>query len=169
MIHHIKGVLIEKNPAYVVVETAGGVGYFIHISLNTFSQLKEEQQVTLLTHYVVKEDAHVLYGFCEEAERALFRLLISVNGIGPNTACVILSALPPQELVNAIAAQDVRLIQSVKGIGAKTAQRLIIELKDKIAKGAFEVSDNFSTNYNNNKIEALSALVALGFAKNSAE
>lgn len=169
MIHHIKGVLVEKNPAYVVLETAGGVGYFIHISLNTFSQLKEEQQVTLLTHYVVKEDAHVLYGFCEEAERALFRLLISVNGIGPNTACVILSALPPQELVNAIAAQDVRLIQSVKGIGAKTAQRLIIELKDKIAKGAFEVSDNFSTNYNNNKIEALSALVALGFAKNSAE
>lgn len=169
MIHHIKGILVEKNPAYVVLETAGGVGYFIHISLNTFSQLKDEQQVTLLTHYVVKEDAHVLYGFCEETERALFRLLISVNGIGPNTACVILSALPPQELVNAISAQDVRLIQSVKGIGAKTAQRVIIELKDKIAKGAFEVSDNFSTNYNNNKIEALSALVALGFAKNSAE
>lgn len=169
MIHHIKGILVEKNPAYVVLETAGGVGYFIHISLNTFSQLKDEQQVTLLTHYVVKEDAHVLYGFCEETERALFRLLISVNGIGPNTACVILSALPPQELVNAISAQDVRLIQSVKGIGSKTAQRVIIELKDKIAKGAFEVSDNFSTNYNNNKIEALSALVALGFAKNSAE
>lgn len=169
MIHHIKGILVEKNPAYVVLETAGGVGYFIHISLNTFSQLKDEQQVTLLTHYVVKEDAHVLYGFCEETERDLFRLLISVNGIGPNTACVILSALPPQELVNAISAQDVRLIQSVKGIGAKTAQRVIIELKDKIAKGAFEVSDNFSTNYNNNKIEALSALVALGFAKNSAE
>lgn len=169
MIHHIKGVLIEKNPAYVVLETAGGVGYFIHISLNTFSQLKEEQQVTLLTHYVVKEDANVLYGFCEETERALFRLLISVNGIGPNTACLILSALPPQDLVNAIASQDVRTIQSVKGIGTKTAQRLVIELKDKIAKGSFEVSDNFSTNYNNNKIEALSALVALGFAKNSAE
>lgn len=170
MIHHIKGALVEKNPAYVVLETAGGVGYLIHISLNTFSQLKDEQQVKLLTHYVVKEDSQTLYGFYDESERTLFRLLISVNGIGPNTACVILSALSVQDVVNAIANQDLRTIQSVKGIGAKTAQRVVIELKDKIAKASFDVQqDNFSTNYNNNKIEALSALIALGFAKNSAE
>ncbi|MCQ2264228.1 MAG: Holliday junction branch migration protein RuvA [Bacteroidales bacterium] len=170
MIYHIKGALVEKNPAYVVLETAGGVGYLIHISLNTFSQLKDEQQVKLLTHYVVKEDSQTLYGFYDESERTLFRLLISVNGIGPNTACVILSALSVQDVVNAIANQDLRTIQSVKGIGAKTAQRVVIELKDKIAKASFDVQqDNFSTNYNNNKIEALSALIALGFAKNSAE
>lgn len=169
MIHHIKGTVIEKNPAYVILETAGGVGYYIHISLNTFSQLKDEKQVTLLTHYVVKEDAQLLYGFHEEAERSLFRLLIGVNGIGPNTACLILSALTVQDVVNAIASQDLRTIQSVKGIGAKTAQRVVMELKDKVAKGSFTVQDNFSSSYNNNKMEALSALVALGFAKNLAE
>jgi len=169
MIHHIKGIVIEKNPAYVILETAGGVGYYIHISLNTFSQLKDEQQVTLLTHYVVKEDAQLLYGFHSEDERSLFRLLIGVNGIGPNTACLILSALSVQDVVNAIASQDLRTIQSVKGIGAKTAQRVVMELKDKVAKGSFGVQDNFSSSYNNNKMEALSALVALGFAKNLAE
>ena len=169
MIHHIKGTVIEKNPAYVILETAGGVGYYIHISLNTFSQLKDEKQVTLLTHYVVKEDAQLLYGFHEEAERSLFRLLIGVNGIGPNTACLILSALTVQDVVNAIASQDLRTIQSVKGIGAKTAQRVVMELKDKVVKGSFAVQDNFSSSYNNNKMEALSALVALGFAKNLAE
>jgi Holliday junction DNA helicase RuvA len=169
MIHHIKGTIIEKNPAYVILETAGGVGYYIHISLNTFSQLKDEQQVTLLTHYVVKEDAQLLYGFHSEDERSLFRLLIGVNGIGPNTACLILSALSVQDVVNAIASQDLRTIQSVKGIGAKTAQRVVMELKDKVAKGSFGVQDNFSSSYNNNKMEALSALVALGFAKNLAE
>lgn len=169
MIHHIKGTVIEKNPAYVILETAGGVGYYIHISLNTFSQLKDEQQVTLLTHYVVKEDAQLLYGFHSEDERSLFRLLIGVNGIGPNTACLILSALSVQDVVNAIASQDLRTIQSVKGIGAKTAQRVVMELKDKVAKGSFGVQDNFSSSYNNNKMEALSALVALGFAKNLAE
>ncbi len=169
MIHHIKGTVIEKNPAYVILETAGGVGYYIHISLNTFSQLKDEQQVTLLTHYVVKEDAQLLYGFHSEDERSLFRLLIGVNGIGPNTACLILSALSVQDVVNAIASQDLRTIQSVKGIGAKTAQRVVMELKDKVAKGSFGVQDKFSSSYNNNKMEALSALVALGFAKNLAE
>ena len=169
MINHIKGTIIEKNPAYVILETAGGVGYYIHISLNTFSQLKDEQQMTLLTHFVVKEDAQLLYGFHEEAERSLFRMLIAVNGIGPNTACLVLSALSVQDLANAIASQDLRTIQSIKGIGAKTAQRLVMELKDKIAKASFGVQDNFSQNYNNNKIEALSALVALGFAKNMAE
>lgn len=161
---------MEKNPAYAVVETAGGVGYFIHISLNTYSQLgAEKEQTLLLTHYVVKEDCHVLYGFADESERSLFRLLISVNGIGPNTACVILSAMSVGDVVNAISSEDVRAIQSVKGIGAKTAQRVIIELKDKVAKGGLAAAENFSSNYNNNKLESLSALIALGFAKNSAE
>lgn len=170
MITHIKGVITEKNPAYVVLETAGGVGYYIHISLNTFSQLNAEQeQQKLLTHYVVKEDTQMLYGFADESERSLFRLLISVNGIGPSTACVILSSMNINDVVSAIVSEDVRTIQSIKGIGAKTAQRVIIELKDKLAKGAVVSSDKFSTNYNNNKTEALSALVALGFAKNSAE
>ena len=169
MITFVKGALVEKNPAFVVLETAGGIGYLIHISLHTFSKLKDQQQVKLLTHYVVKEDSQTLYGFYEESERALFRLLISVNGVGPNTACLILSALPVQDLVNAIAAQDIRTIQSVKGIGAKTAQRLVIELKDKLAKASFDVSDNFSTTNNNIKSETLSALVTLGFAKNVAE
>lgn len=169
MITHIRGVLVEKNPAYVVIETSDGIGYYIHISLSTFSQLKDEKELKLYTHFVVKEDAQVLYGFYEESERTLFRLLISVNGIGPNTACLILSALSVQDLVNAISAEDVRTIQSVKGIGAKTAQRVIIELKDKLSKASFAAAENFSTDYNNNKSEALSALVALGFAKNPAE
>ncbi len=169
MITYIKGALVEKNPAYVVIETAGGVGYFIHISLTTFSQIKEEKELKLFTHYVVKEDAQTLYGFYDEAERTLFRLLISVNGIGPNTACLILSALSVQDVVDAISAEDVRTIQMVKGIGTKTAQRVVIELKDKIAKAAFSVSENFSTAYNNNKSESLSALVSLGFAKSAAE
>ena len=169
MIHHIKGTLTEVNPAYVVIETTGGVGYLVRVSLNTFSQIKDQKQVCLLTHFVVKEDGQTLYGFADEAERTLFRLLISVNGIGPNTACVILSSLTVQDLVDAIAGQDVSTIQAVKGIGAKTAQRVVIELKDKVAKASFEVSDNFSTNHNNNRIEALSALTALGFAKNPAE
>lgn len=169
MITYIKGRLIEKNPAYVVLETAGGVGYYIHISLNTFSQLKDEGEVKILTHYVVKEYSQTLYGFFDEAERTLFRMLISVNGIGPNTACVILSALSVQDVVNAISSEDVRTIQSVKGIGAKTAQRVIIDLKDKIAKASFQISDNFSAVGNNNKIEALSALIALGFAKAPAD
>ena len=170
MISYIKGILVEKNPAYVVLETAGGVGYYIHISLNTFSQLNAENaEQKLLTHYVVKEDAQMLFGFADESERSLFRLLISVNGIGPSTACVILSSMSVNDVIGAIVSEDVRTIQSIKGIGAKTAQRVIIELKDKVAKGAVNLPDNFSTNYNNNKIEALSALVALGFAKNSAE
>lgn len=169
MITYIKGTLAEKNPAYVVIETAGGVAYLLHISLNTFSQLKDEKELKLLTHFVVKEDTQSLYGFYEEEERTLFRMLISVNGIGPNTALLILSSLTIGEVVNAISTEDVRTIQAVKGIGTKTAQRIIIDLKNKITKTSFTNQDNFSFNNNNNKIEALSALVSLGFAKNSAE
>ena len=169
MIEYIKGTLIEKSPAYVVIETAGGVAYGIHISLATFSQLKETENIKLLTHFVIKEDAHQLYGFFTEEERNLFRLLITVNGIGANTARLILSSLNTDELMNAIATENVRVIQGVKGIGLKTAQRVIIDLKDKIGKSATQNIEKITISYNNSRVEALSALVSLGFAKNSAE
>ncbi len=169
MIEFVKGRIIERNPAYVIVETAGGVGYMIHISLATFSNLKEDEEARILTHYVIREDAQLLYGFYDEEERTLFRLLISVNGIGVNTARLMLSSLSVQELINGIATENVKLIQSIKGIGAKTAQRVIIELKDKIGKRNPQNMENFSFSYNNNKSEALSALVSLGFVKNSAD
>lgn len=169
MITYITGKLIEKNPAYLIVETAGGVAYFVHISLYTFTKLKEENQVKIFTHYIIKEDAHLLYGFADEDERMLFRLLISVNGIGANTARLILSSLNAQELCQAIATEDVRTIQSVKGIGSKTAQRIVLDLKDKIMKTVPQNTDKFSKINNNNKNEALSALVSLGFVKNTAE
>jgi len=169
MITHIKGVLVEKNPAFVVIETAGGIGYLVHISLNTFSQIKNETDIKLFTHYVIKEDAQLLYGFVTEDERTLFRLLISVSGIGPNTASLILSSLTVNDTIQAISSENSQLIQSVKGVGAKTAQRVIIELKDKIAKAPIQIKDKISISYNNNKIESLSALVSLRFQKNAAE
>ena len=161
MINHIKGKIEEVNPAYVVVETSGGVGYYINISLATFSEIKDSQEIKLLTHFIVKEDAQVLYGFATEEERELFKLLISVNGIGPNTSRLILSSM--------IATEDVKAIQSVKGIGAKTAQRVAIELKDKAKKASWASATKINVAYNNNKYEALSALVALGFQKSGAE
>jgi len=169
MISYIKGTIVEKNPAFVVIETAGGVAYGIHISLATFSQLKETENVKLFTHFAIKEDAHQLFGFFNEEERAIFRLLISVNGIGTNTARLILSSLNTEELINAIATENIRVIQGVKGIGLKTAQRVIIELKDKIGKGMPQNNEKITVSYNNSRVEALSALVSLGFAKNSAD
>lgn len=170
MISYIKGILVEKNPACVVVETAGGIGFNINISLATFSALQDVgEEVKLLTYYIVKEDANILYGFMEEEERELFKLLITVNGIGPNTARLILSSMSVGEVLNAIATEDVRAIQSIKGIGAKTAQRVIVELKDKAKKAELSGAAKISVTYNNNKYEALSALIALGFAKAGAE
>ena len=169
MINHVKGTIEEVNPAYVIVETSGGVGYIINISLATFSQIKDQKEVKLLTHFIVKEDAQVLYGFATEEERELFKLLISVNGIGPNTSRLILSSMSVGEVLNAIATEDVKTIQSVKGIGTKTAQRVVIELKDKAKKASWADSTKINVAYNNNKYEALSALVALGFPKNNAE
>jgi Holliday junction DNA helicase RuvA len=169
MIEYIKGKLIEKNPAYVVLETSGGIAYFIHISLATFSNIADQEEVKLLTHYVIREDAQLLYGFAEEEERNLFRLLISVNGIGVNTARLMLSSLSVNELINAIATENLKVIQGIKGIGAKTAQRVIIELKDKIGKSSSQNNEIFTFSYNNNRVEALSALVSLGFVKNSAD
>ena len=170
MISYIKGIIVEKNPAYAIIETAGGIGFYINISLATFSALPaEKEEVCLLTYFIVKEDAQILYGFKEEEERELFKLLISVNGIGPNTGRLILSSMSVGEVLNAIATENVKAIQSIKGIGAKTAQRLIVELKDKTRKTDWAVQTKSSTTYNNNKYDALTALIALGFPKAGAE
>jgi Holliday junction DNA helicase RuvA len=167
MIAQIKGELIEKTPTYVVID-CNGVGYELKISLNTFSQIGEEKTCLLFTHFVVREDAQLLYGFKETSERELFRLLISVSGVGSATAMMILSSLSSNEIKGAILTGDVNTLKGVKGIGAKSAERIIIDLRDKIGKidGAATIS---LTANNTIKEEALSALVMLGFAKNPAE
>ena len=167
MISHIKGSLVEKNPTDVVID-CNGVGYFINISLHTFSNLPSGENVKLLTHLIVREDAHILYGFSSAAERELFGLLISVSGVGPSTARTMLSSLAPEQIVDAIATNDLKTLQSAKGIGAKTAQRLVLDLKDKVLK-VYGLSSISSSPSNTNKIEALSALETLGFARKQAE
>ena len=172
MITGIKGRIIEKNPAYVVIETAGGLDYLVNISLATYTKIREMDEVRLFTHYVIKEDEHQLFGFFDEEERSFFRLLITVNGIGVNTARLILSSMSVHELHNAIITENAKVLQAIKGIGGKTAQRLIIELKDKIGKMALSAStetEKKQLSNNNNTNAALSALVSLGFPKNSAE
>ncbi len=167
MYAYIDGKLTFKNPAFVVVE-AGGVGYHINISLNTYSSLANSEQCKLFTWLHVKEDAHTLYGFADEGERRLFLHLISVAGIGPNTGRMILSSITPIEIQAAIVNADYPLIQRIKGLGAKTAQRLVLELQDKLKK---EGADSLISmpRHNTVKDEALSALVMLGFVKSSAE
>ena len=167
MITHIHGKLVEKTPTYVIVDVSG-IGYKIKISLQTFSALDGEY-CRLFTHLSIKEDSHTLFGFFEESERHLFRNLISVSGVGPSTAQVILSTYSPDEIIHHITTADVKSIQSIKGIGAKTAQRIIIDLKDKIAKGMPTSDLLFDKIDNTIKEEALSALLALGFAKKAAE
>jgi Holliday junction DNA helicase RuvA len=167
MYDYIDGKLTFKNPAYVVVET-GGIGYHINISLNTYSSLGDAERCKLYTWLHVKEDAHTLYGFADEGERRLFLHLISVSGIGPNTGRMILSSITPVEIQTAIVKADYPLIQRIKGLGAKTAQRLVLELQDKLKK---EGADSLISmpQHNTVKDEALSALVMLGFAKQTAE
>jgi len=167
MITHIKGKLIEKTPTYVVID-CNGIGYKVKISLQTFSLIKEEN-CSLFTHLSIKEDSHTLYGFYNENERHIFRNLISVSGVGPSTAQVILSTYSSEEIIDHIVSANVSAVQSVKGIGAKTAQRIIIDLKDKVAKGIPSSDLLFSKIDNTIKEEALSALIALGFAKKTAE
>ena len=167
MYEYIRGAVADLNPASVVVDS-GGIGYFINISLNTYSKVSGKQEVKLLIHQVVREDAHVLYGFAEKRERELFRNLISVSGVGAGTAIMMLSSLNPDEISAAVATGNVDVLKAVKGIGAKTAQRIIIDLKDKLGKmpdsGQILISpDNTLQN------EALSALVMLGFAKKDAD
>lgn len=167
MITHLKGKLVEKNPTYVVVE-CGGVGYFLNISLHTFSQLKDEENIILFTHLQVKEDSHTLFGFAQKAEREIFRLLLSVSGIGASTARTMLSSLDPTQIKEAIAGGDVPKIQSIKGIGAKTAQRVILDLKDKILK-VYDMDEVSLQSNNTTKEEALSALEVLGFVRRQSE
>ena len=162
MISHINGKLVEKTPTYVVID-CNGVGYKLNISLQTYSAIQTEN-CKLLTHLAVKEDSQTLYGFCTSEERDLFRKLISVSGVGPSTARMILSTYSAEEIVHYIITADVASIQNVKGIGGKTAQRIIIDLKDKVGKGK-ETSDLLFTQDNTIKEEALSALLALGFTK----
>ena len=167
MIHHLKGKLVEKNPTHIIIECAG-VGYFVNISLHTFSKLTDSENISIFTHLQVKEDSHTLFGFAEKSEREIFRLLLSVSGIGSSTARTMLSSLTPAQIRDAIAGDDAATIQSIKGIGAKTAQRVILDLRDKILK-VYDI-DEVSTSANNtNKEEALSALEVLGFARRSAE
>ena len=167
MYAYIDGKLSFKCPTYVVLE-AGGVGYQVHISLHTFSQIPDQERCKLYTWLHVKEDAHTLYGFADEGERRLFLHLISVSGIGPNTGRMILSSITPQEIQAAIVKGDVPLIQRIKGIGPKSAQRLILELQDKLKKEGHDSLISMPQHHTI-KDEALSALVMLGFAKNAAE
>jgi len=167
MITHIQGRIIEKNPTNIVIDCSG-VGYYINISLHTFSQLPSEEQVKLYTHLQVREDSHTLYGFSSIVEREIFRLLISVSGVGANIARTMLSSLSPEQVMEAIAHNDLVTIQSVKGIGSKTAQRVVLDLKDKILK-VYGLDDVSPLSSNTNKNEALSALETLGFARKQAE
>ena len=167
MIHHLKGKLIEKNPTHIIVE-CNGVGYFVNISLHTFSKLPDAELVNIYTHLQVKEDSHTLFGFSERSEREIFRLLLSVSGIGSSTARTMLSSMSPLEIRDAIANGNVASIQAIKGIGAKTAQRVILDLRDKILK-VYDIDEVSLTPNNTNKDEALSALEVLGFARRQAE
>lgn len=169
MIAYIDGKLTHKDPTYVIIE-ASGVGYQIKISLSTYSSLPAGERCKLHTYLHIKEDAHTLYGFTTVAEKEAFLHLISISGVGPNTGLMILSSLSVEEIQQAIVREDVRTIQHVKGIGAKTAQRIILELKDKMKKEVL-LSDApaSAASHNTNRAEALSALVTLGFAKNVAE
>ncbi|MCM5661878.1 Holliday junction branch migration protein RuvA [Galbibacter mesophilus] len=167
MITQIKGRLIEKNPTDVVID-CNGLGYEVNISLNTYSKITSNENIQLYTYLQVKEDSHTLYGFADKAEREIFKLLISVSGIGASIARTMLSSLDPLQVRDAIASSDVATIQSVKGIGAKTAQRVIIDLKDKVLK-IYDIDEVFTKQDNTNKDEALSALEVLGFTRKQAE
>ena len=164
MIAYVKGEITHKSPTYVYVE-AGGIGYQVHISLHTYAAIEKLERVKLLTYLHIKEDSHTLYGFSEDKERQLFVLLISVSGIGPNTARVILSSMTADEVRSAIIGEDITAFKQVKGVGPKTAKRVILDLKDKVMKDAGEGTFSFTPVNNTIRDEALSALVALGFSK----
>jgi Holliday junction DNA helicase RuvA len=168
LIHHLDGKLISKNPTQLVIE-CGGVGYVVNISLYTYSKITDTERCKVFTHLSIKEDAHTLYGFFDEEERQLFRHLISVSGIGTNTARMMLSSLSPTEIQQAIINGNAAVLQNIKGIGGKTALRTIIELKDKLGKASGVVTGITNLNYNKTKEEALGALTTLGFVKSNAE
>ena len=168
MIAHLNGRLIEKNPTNLIIE-CGGVGYFVKISLSTFSAIGDTESVKVLTQQIIREDAHLLFGFATSEERDVFNFLLSVSGIGPNSAILMLSSMSPNEIANAIQTEDVRSIQAIKGIGAKTAQRVIIDLKDKMLKVEWNDTTNIFARNNTNRFDALTALISLGFDKKTAE
>lgn len=168
MYSFISGKVVEKNPAYVIVDNHG-IGYNINITLNTFTSIGEQEEVKLFVHLAIREDAHVLYGFYTEEERSLFLQLITVSGVGCNTARLILSSLTVKETVDAISNNNIKLIQSVKGIGAKTAQRIIVDLHDKVQKLNISDGEKTPVGCNTLKEEALSALMVLGFNRTNIE
>jgi len=165
MIDYIKGTITKITPTFLTLET-GGIGYFLNISISTFSKLEGKNEYKLLVHEVIREDSHQLFGFADSEERNIFRLLISVTGVGANTARMMLSSLSPGEIEKAIIGSDVNILKSVKGIGLKTAQRIIVDLKDKLGKQAGS-GEIFTFADNTKREEALSALVMLGFAKSA--
>lgn len=167
MYEFLSGKLAEKNPTYVVIEN-NGIGYFIHITLNTFSRIKEADKAKLYTHFYVREDAQILYGFADPSERELFRFLLSVSGVGASTARLILSSLTTEEVFDAITRGKAAVLQSVKGVGAKTAQRIVIDLSDKLIKAGIEL-EKVDIGHNTIKDEALSGLLILGFNKTVAD
>ncbi|HHL58011.1 MAG TPA: Holliday junction branch migration protein RuvA [Bacteroidetes bacterium] len=167
MYEFIKGALIEKNPSYVVLEN-NGIGYLVNISLNTFSKIKDSKEAKLFIHFHVREDAQVLFGFFDGIERELFRYLLSVSGVGASTARLILSSLTTEELYSAITQGQPSVLQTVKGIGGKTAQRIVIDLKDKLTKAEIK-TEKVDFSHNTLKDEALSGLMVLGFNKANAE
>jgi Holliday junction DNA helicase RuvA len=167
MIAHIQGKLVEKSPTEVVID-CNGVGYHINISLHTFSLLPNTDFVKLYTHLQIKEDAHSLFGFMEKSERELFKLLLSVSGIGASIARTVLSSLDPKQIIQAIASADVVTIQGIKGIGSKTAQRVILDLQEKVLK-IYDLNEISSSQHNINREESLSALEVLGYMRKNAE
>jgi Holliday junction DNA helicase RuvA len=170
MIAFLKGRLAHKDPTHVIIDV-NGVGYHVNISLQTYSDVKDQENILLFTHLAIREDAHILFGFSHESEKKLFQQLVSVNGIGPSTAIVMLSYMNSQELKTAIVQENVAALQSIKGIGGKTAQRVIIELKDKLKKEGWEESQPTLSGgiHNTLRKEALSALLTLGLPKAAAE
>ncbi len=167
MINHLNGRLIEKHPSHVIIECSG-VGYFVKISLNTYEKIGPSESIKLFTYLSIREDAHTLFGFAEEDERVMYKQLISVSGIGPSTAIVILSALGPGQLKEALLNEEVAVLQSIKGIGGKTAQRMVVELKDKMEKDT-EIQLQIGGQQSEIKKEALSALQVLGFDQKRVE
>ncbi|MFV7234419.1 Holliday junction branch migration protein RuvA [Flavobacterium sp. ZB4R12] len=167
MIAHIQGKLVEKTPTQVVID-CGGVGYHVNISLHTYSLLPNADFIKLYTHLQIKEDAHTLFGFVEKSEREIFKLLLSVSGIGASIARTMLSSLDPKQITNAIASGDVVTIQSIKGIGSKTAQRVLLDLKEKVLK-LYDLDEVSMSQSNTNRDEALSALEVLGFVRKTSE
>jgi holliday junction DNA helicase RuvA len=167
MYDYIKGKLAEINPAYAVIDV-GGIGYILHITLNTYSRISTQEDCKLFAHFVIREDAQVLFGFADLEERELFRLLITVSGVGPNTARLLLSSLNVNELKDAIVSGRVGVLKSVKGIGEKSAQRIIVDLKDKIDK-AGPIPQKIEFSHNTIREESLSGLIVLGFPRKFAE